>query len=108
MTERSAAEILASLPASVLEGLSPESKESIVKGVLRDADRARTQAWAGMVVSALIVAGLVYLSLQYLEHGAPTQGAAIITVGSVSLVSAFLGIRFTSPARRTRIGRKRQ
>src|SRR2546423_323216 len=96
MHEVSLAESWGLLPSDVLAGLDNELKSAIVRSVIMDAKHARIQAWVALLLAFLTIPSLIILSWHFVDKGAATQGAAVITSGAVGLVGLFLGARVTS------------
>lgn len=94
--------------ARIWEKVAPGSAERILEQTDRHMRHVRRMAWARLALSAFTATGalatvilFVWLAKYYMDHGAPTQGAAIIGA-LAAVVTAFLGGRILSERRVSR------
>jgi len=85
--------------AKYWEKIAPGSADRILEQTYRQVRHMRRLAWAkislsflGILCAFASVALFVWLAKYYADHGAPTQGAMIITA-LAAVVAAFVGSR---------------
>jgi cyanate permease len=91
--------------ARIWEKVAPGSAAKILEQTDRQVQHVRRMAWARLCLSVFTAASalatvvlFVWLAKYYVDHGAPTQGAAIIGA-LAAVVTAFVGGRILSDRR---------
>jgi hypothetical protein len=91
--------------ARIWEKVAPGSAANILEQTGRQVRHVRRMAWARLWLSFFTAAGalttvvlFVWLAKYYVDHGAPTQGAAIIGA-LAAVVTAFVGGRILTGRR---------
>jgi hypothetical protein len=99
--------------AKLWEKVAPGSSTKILDQTYRQVRHVRRLAWARLALSAFTVASalttvilFVWLAKYYVDHGAATQGAAIIGA-LAAVVTAFIGGRVLAGKRSTADGETR-
>lgn len=83
------------------EELGPGTFDRIMTEIEQEENHRRRMEWAelgqrifGQVCAFGTVVALAFLARYFVDHGAATQGAAIIVTGAVSIVAVFVTGRF--------------
>jgi hypothetical protein len=95
-----------------LDGLAPDTRDRCLSMLDRQEAHRRHLRWAdrclygfGTLLSGGSVGAYVWVAVYFVNHHAPTQGAAILGGGAATLAGIFLGVRAKNRDRTGDLGR---